>query len=65
MRKMTTEPMEPASKDMQRFDDFIAIHEEGSHKHHKNDFQKHAAGHMFEQDKVAKLCGGGYMKGKK
>lgn len=64
MRKMTTEPMEPA-KNMQRFDDFVAVHEEGGHKHHKNDFQKHAAGHEFEQDKVAKLCGGGYMKGKK
>ena len=35
MRKMTTEQMEPA-KNMQRFDGFIAVHEDGGHKHHKN-----------------------------
>ena len=36
-----------------------------SHKHHSEHYGKHAAGHMMEHDKVAKMCGGGYAKGKK
>jgi hypothetical protein len=36
----------------------------GGFAHHNEMFKKHGAGHMYEQDKVQKMCGGG-MAGKK
>jgi hypothetical protein len=40
----------------------VMKHAAGGHEHHSAHFGKHAAGHMLEQDKVVKLCGGGMYK---
>ena len=55
--------MEPRmGPDMERHDEFIAEHETDTHKHHKHEFKKHAAGHMHHMDHVQKMCGGKYVK---
>ena len=65
MNKMVKEKMEPMSgPDMKRHDDFISQHETDTHKHHKDMYGKHAAGHMNNMDQVAKMCGGGMAKRK-
>ena len=51
-----------AGPDMKRHDEFIAEHETDTHKHHKHEFKKHAAGHMHHMDHVQKMCGGKYVK---
>ena len=64
--KMVKEKMEPMSgPNMVRHDDFISQHEVEGHKHHKNEFKKHASGHMHHMDHVQAMCGGGYAKSKK
>ena len=35
------------------------------HDHHSKMFMPHSAGHMYEQDKVRAMCGGGMPYGKK
>ena len=42
----------------------VTKHSAGGHDHHSKHFMKHSAGHQYEQDKVQKMCGGGYAKGK-
>jgi len=57
---MVKERQEPMSgPDMVRHDEFIAKHETESHKHHKHDFRKHAAGHKYHMEHVQAMCGGG------
>jgi hypothetical protein len=64
--KMIKETMEPMSgPDMERHDDFISEHETDTHKHHKHEFKKHAAGHKHHMDHVMAMCYGGMAKGKK
>jgi len=66
MNKLVKEQMEPRSGPMmERHDEFISEHETDTHKHHKNEFKKHAAGHDHHMDMVERMCGGGYAKGKK
>lgn len=63
MAKVVKEMQEPmAGPDVVRHDDFISQHEDAGHKHHKHTFKAHGAGHEFEMDKVAKMCGGGKVK---
>ena len=63
MNKLVKDSMEPRmGPDMKRHDSFIEAHEEGEFKHHKNEFKKHAAGHMHHMDHVQKMCGGKYVK---
>jgi hypothetical protein len=46
-------------------DELKSMHAEGSHKHHSEDYAKHAAGHKLHHEHVKAMCGGGYAKGKK
>ena len=63
MKNVVKEKMEPRfGPDMQRHDEFIAKHETDTHKHHKHEFKKHAAGHMHHMDMVEAMCGGGMTK---
>lgn len=63
MKPMIKEKMEPRfGPDMQRHDEFISQHETETHKHHKHEFKKHAAGHKHHMDGVEAMCGGGMTK---
>jgi hypothetical protein len=42
--------------------DIIKEHSAGGHMHHSEHYKDHSAGHMLEQDKVAKMCKGGMSK---
>jgi hypothetical protein len=42
--------------------DHLKMYAAGGCTHHSEHYGKHAAGHMMEHEKVAKMCGGGMYK---
>ena len=54
----------PHSTDHKMHHEHVKSHAAG-HTHHLDFAKQHGAGHMMEHEKVSKMCGGGYAKGKK
>ena len=51
--------MKESSPNHKMFHEHMKQYETGGHTHHSKMFMPHAAGHKFEQDKVAAMCKGG------